>query len=246
LRTLVVCSGGLDSVTLAHKAAAEHCLIHLVSFAYGQRHAKELAFARSCAARLGVAHDVIDITDIGPRLDSALTGGAPVPEGYYAAETMRVTVVPNRNAIMLTIAFGLAVARGAEAVAAAVHGGDHFIYPDCRPDFVAAFAAMQRLALDGVARIALSTPFLRWRKADIVREGVRLGVPFAETWSCYGGGARHCGRCGTCVERCEAFHLAGAADPTDYDDTQFWRSARRQHLAAQPQHAIDTAAKNSA
>ena len=247
MRTLVVCSGGLDSVTLAHKTAAEHTLIRLVSFAYGQRHAKELAFAGNCAARLGVAHDVVDITDIGPRLAaSALTGDAPVPEGYYAAETMRVTVVPNRNAIMLTIAFGLAVARGAEAVAAAMHGGDHFIYPDCRPDFMEAFAAMQRLALDGVARIALVTPFLHWSKADIVREGIRLGVPLAETWSCYRGGARHCGRCGTCVERCEAFHLADAVDPTDYEDAEYWRSARRQHLATHPQHAAGARAKHSA
>ena len=235
MRTLVVCSGGLDSVTLAHKTAAEHTLIRLVSFAYGQRHAKELAFAGNCAARLGVAHDVVDITDIGPRLAaSALTGDAPVPEGYYAAETMRVTVVPNRNAIMLTIAFGVAMARRAEAVAAAMHGGDHFIYPDCRAPFVDAFATMQRFALDGLAQIAFATPFLRWSKADIVREGVRLGVPFSETWSCYKGGARHCGRCGTCVERREAFHLAGVDDPTAYDDPDYWREARCAYLAKHP------------
>ncbi len=246
MRTLVVCSGGLDSVTLAHKVAAEGCLIHLVSFAYGQRHAKELTFARACAARLAVTHDVVDIADIGPRLaTSALTGSAPVPEGYYAAETMRITVVPNRNAIMLTIAFGVAVARGAEAVAAAMHGGDHFIYPDCRPGFVETFAAMQRMALEGVAQITLAAPFLRCSKADIVREGARLGVPFTETWSCYRGGSHHCGRCGTCVERREAFHLAGIDDPTSYEDAEYWRDARREHLAAQAfQHAADAASKH--
>jgi 7-cyano-7-deazaguanine synthase len=235
VRTLVVCSGGLDSVTLSHKIAMEKTLTHLVSFDYGQRHDKELDYARRCASRLGVSHDIIDITDIGRRLtDSALTGGTEVPDGHYAEETMRSTIVPNRNAIMLTIAFGIAAARGAEAVAAAVHGGDHFIYPDCRPAFVEAFASMQRMALDGVADIAFATPFLRWSKADIVHEGARLGVLFAQTWSCYKGGSRHCGRCGTCVERREAFHLAGVEDPTPYDDPDYWREARRVYLAKQP------------
>lgn len=235
MRTLVVCSGGLNSVTLSHKIAMEKALTHLVSFDYGQRHDKELDYAHRCASRLGVSHDIIDITDIGRRLTgSALTDAKEVPDGHYAEETMHSTIVPNRNAIMLTIAFGIAAARGAEAVAAAVHGGDHFIYPDCRPAFVEAFAAMQRMALDGVAQIAFATPFLRWGKADIVREGARLGVPFAQTWSCYKGGARHCGRCGTCVERREAFVVAGVDDPTSYDDPDYWREARRAYLAKQP------------
>ena len=235
MRTLAVCSGGLDSVTLSHKIVIEETLIHLVSFDYGQRHRKELDYARRCATRLGVTHDIIDITDIGRRLTgSALTDGTAVPDGHYAEETMRSTIVPNRNAIMLTIAFGVATVRRAEAVAAAVHGGDHFIYPDCRLSFVEAFATMQRMALDGLAQIAFETPFLRWSKADIVREGARLGVPFAETWSCYKGGARHCGRCGTCVERREAFHLARVDDPTAYDDANYWLEARRAYLTKHP------------
>ena len=235
MQTLVVCSGGLDSVTLAHKTAAEQAPIHLVSFDYGQRHRKELEYARLCAQRLGVAHDIVDITDIGRRLaGSALTGEEAVPDGHYAEDTMRITVVPNRNAIMLTIAFGLATAKRARTVAAAMHGGDHFIYPDCRPPFVEAFAAMQQRALDGLGQIALTTPFLLWSKADIVREGGRLGVPFAETWSCYKGGVRHCGRCGTCVERREAFYLAEIEDPTAYDDPGYWREARRAFLARHP------------
>jgi 7-cyano-7-deazaguanine synthase len=232
VRTLVVCSGGLDSVTLSHKCAIEKTLIHLISFDYGQRHRKELQYAHRCATRLGGSHEIIDITDIGRRLTgSALTAGIEVPDGHYAEETMRSTIVPNRNAIMLTIAFGVAVAKGAEAVAAAVHGGDHFIYPDCRPAFVEAFAKMQCMALDNSAQIAFETPFLRWRKADIVRLGERLGVPFAETWSCYKGGAQHCGRCGTCVERREAFDLAGVEDPTPYDDADYWIDARRAYSA---------------
>jgi 7-cyano-7-deazaguanine synthase len=135
---------------------------------------------------------------------------------------------------MLSVAFGVAMAVEADAVAAAVHGGDHFIYPDCRPWFVEAFATMQRAALDGLKRIALATPFLRSSKADIVREGAELAVPFAETWSCYKGGTRHCGRCGTCVERREAFHLAGVDDPTSYDDADYWVEARRAYLAKHP------------
>jgi 7-cyano-7-deazaguanine synthase len=235
VKTLVICSGGLDSVTLTHKVAVEQTLIHVVSFDYGQRHRKELEYARRCAMRLQVTHDVVDIADIGRRLTgSALTDGLEVPEGHYAEDTMRLTIVPNRNAIMLTVAFGVAVAKRADTVAAAVHGGDHFIYPDCRPSFVDAFATMQRAALDGFAQITFATPFLRWIKADIVREGARLGVPFAETWSCYKGAARHCGRCGTCVERREAFHLAGINDPTPYDDLDYWREARRAYLARKP------------
>ena len=235
MKTVVVCSGGLDSVTLAHRIAHEKRLVHLVSFDYGQRHRKELDCARDCAVRLGAKHDVIDITAVGQHLTgSALTDRMAVPDGHYAEQTMRATIVPNRNAIMLTIAFGLATATGAQAVAAAVHSGDHFIYPDCRGTFVDAFAAMQRQALDGVAHIGFETPFLQWSKADIVREGARLGVPFAQTWSCYKGAERHCGRCGTCVERREAFQLCGVDDSTPYDDPDYWREARRTYLAQRP------------
>jgi 7-cyano-7-deazaguanine synthase len=226
MKAVVLCSGGLDSVTLAHKLAAEAEIACLVTFDYGQRHRKELEFAGRCAARLGRPHRVIDLAAVGGQLTgSALTTDLAVPEGHYAEDTMRLTIVPNRNAILLSIAFGVAVAGGADAVAAAFHGGDHFIYPDCRPAFVESFAAMQRAALDGVAAIALHTPFLKTDKAGIVREGARLGVPFADTWSCYRGLDRHCGRCGTCVERREAFHGAGVADLTAYADPDYWRQA---------------------
>ncbi len=216
----------MDSVTLAHKVAQEHELIGLVSFNYGQRHLKELDFARTCADDLGVEHIVIDISGIGRQLSgSALTDDVAVPDGHYAEETMRITVVPNRNAIMLAIAFGIAAARGAEAVATAVHGGDHFIYPDCRPGFTEAFEIMQRQALAGVADVRLYTPYVHTDKAAIAAEGVRLGVDYTRSWSCYKGGETHCGRCGTCVERREAFHLAGAEDPTTYADPDFWKEA---------------------
>lgn len=226
MKTLVVCSGGLDSVSLTYKMAAETELLGLISFDYGQRHKKEIGFAALAAERLSVPHHVIDITAIGRHLTgSALTDDVEVPDGHYAEETMKVTVVPNRNAIMLSIAFGLAAAQGADAVAIAVHGGDHFIYPDCRPAFIDSFQRMQEHALDGYANVKLLSPFVTVPKSEIVTEGERHATPFAETWSCYKGGERHCGRCGTCVERREAFDLAGIADPTDYEDPDFWKTA---------------------
>ncbi len=226
MKTIVVCSGGLDSVSLAHRIAAQGDLLGLISFDYGQRHAKELDYAAACATRLGVFHQIIDMTAVGAQLTgSALTDDIDVPDGHYAEETMRVTVVPNRNAIMLAIAFGVAAARQADAVAIAVHGGDHFIYPDCRPGFIDAFQTMQQHALDGYASVRLLAPYVTGSKADIVTDGARHDTPFAETWSCYKGGRLHCGRCGTCVERREAFHLAGVEDPTEYEDADFWKAA---------------------
>ncbi|ODA93087.1 7-cyano-7-deazaguanine synthase QueC [Mesorhizobium sp. SEMIA 3007] len=226
MNALVICSGGLDSVSLAHKVATEQKLIGLLSFDYGQRHKKELGFAAMCAKRLGVPHQIVDIRDVGRNLSgSALTDNVDVPDGHYAEDSMRITVVPNRNAIMLAIAFGVAAAQKADAVATAVHGGDHFIYPDCRPAFIDAFQTMQNHALAGYADIRLYAPYVNMSKADIVSEGARYATPFEATWSCYKGGARHCGRCGTCVERREAFDLAGIADPTDYEDADFWLHA---------------------
>ncbi|OOG74755.1 7-cyano-7-deazaguanine synthase QueC [Sinorhizobium sp. A49] len=226
MRTIVICSGGLDSVSLAHRIAAEQELVGLLSFDYGQRHRKELDFAAACARRLGVPHEIIDITGVGRHLTgSALTDDIDVPDGHYAEETMKATVVPNRNAIMLAIAFGLASAQKADAVAVAVHGGDHFIYPDCRPGFIDAFQKMQDEALDGYGAVRLYAPYVDVPKAAIVTDGARHGTPFGETWSCYKGGDHHCGRCGTCVERREAFHLAGVDDPTEYADPDFWQAA---------------------
>lgn len=213
-------SGGLDSVTLAHALAAEgHDLIAL-SFHYGQRHAKELDRAARCAVRLGAEHHEVDLRPVGALLSgSALTDAAvEVPEGHYTDASMAATVVPNRNAIMLSVAVGVAVARGAEAVATAVHAGDHTIYPDCRPAFIEAIEHEARVANEGfiAAGFRVLAPFLHLSKSEIVHRGAALGVPFEETWSCYLGEELHCGRCGTCVERREAFERAGLPDPTHY------------------------------
>ena len=219
-RVVTTLSGGLDSVTLAHDLAAEGHDVIALSFDYGQRHAKEIDFAARCADRLGVDHHVVDLRSIGSLLTgSALTDDAvDVPEGHYTDVSMMATVVPNRNAIMLSVAVGVAVARAASAVATAVHAGDHPIYPDCRPAFIDAIEHEARVANEGfiAADFRVLAPFLHLAKDEIVRRGAKLGVPFEETWSCYVGRAEHCGRCGTCVERREAFDLAGVTDPTRY------------------------------
>lgn len=226
MKTLVVCSGGLDSITLAYKVAREHELAALLSFDYGQRHKKELAYAKACADKLGVPHSIADISQAGKMLSgSALTDDVDVPDGHYAEESMKATIVPNRNAIMLTIAYGVASAQNLDVVATAVHGGDHFIYPDCRPGFIKSFAEMQNHALEGFAEIKLYTPFLESDKTAIAAEAARLNVPIDETWSCYKGGEIHCGRCGTCVERIEACSLAGVEDTTEYEDPNYWLEA---------------------
>lgn len=226
MKTAIICSGGLDSVSLAYKAADERSLSRLISFDYGQRHKKELTFAKYHADKLAVPHHVLDVASIGAALTgSALTDDVDVPDGHYAEDTMKATIVPNRNAIMLAIAYGLAASNEDEAVGTAVHGGDHFIYPDCRPDFIEKFATMQDAALEGFAQIQLWTPFVNKTKADITHEAHTRGVPLEQTWSCYKGSAVHCGRCGTCVERREAFAIAAIEDPTTYADPDFWEQA---------------------
>jgi len=209
----------MDSVTLAYLLVFEGFSLHLLSVDYGQRHLKEVEYARLCAQRLDAEFDIADISGVGKLLKgSALTDEVPVPHGHYAAPNMAITVVPNRNAIMLSIAYGMAVARGAEIVATGVHAGDHFVYPDCRPGFIEAFDEMQRKAVEGFGdeSLRLYAPFVEWSKADIVAADARLGVPYADTWSCYEGGEVHCGACGICVERRESFQLAGVPDPTVY------------------------------
>ncbi len=232
MKALVICSGGLDSVTLAYKVAKEGTLASLLSFDYGQRHRKELDFAAKCANQLNVPHTIIDLSNVGAQLTgSALTDDIDIPDGHYAEDSMKVTVVPNRNAIMMTIAFGLATSQKVDTVALAVHGGDHFIYPDCRPEFIESFAVMQNHALQGLnddssvsGNIELYAPYLRLDKTEIARDSAKYDVPVNETWSCYKGLDTHCGRCGTCVERREAFHLADIQDPTEYADTEYWQN----------------------
>ena len=220
MKCISIVSGGLDSVTMAYRLAADGWDQRLLSFDYGQRHVKELESAQRCAGALNVAHTVVDLHSVTPLLwGSSLTDMAvDVPDGHYAAPSMAATVVPNRNAIMLSIAYAAAIADGAEAVAMGVHTGDHFVYPDCRPDFIERFAAMEVVAAEGhiAPGFQLLTPWLEVDKTEIARQAHLLDVPIADTWSCYKGRDIHCGTCGTCVERKEALHLAGVVDPTEY------------------------------
>lgn len=215
----VVClvSGGLDSCVLAASLAADGDAVRSLSVHYGQRHARELRSAEAVAARLGIPHQLLDLTPLGALLggSSQTDSRVPVPEGHYADESMRTTVVPNRNMILLAVAVATAIGSRFDAVAYAAHAGDHPVYPDCRPEFVAALRSA--VALCDWEPPLLLAPFSGLTKAEVVGRGARLGAPLDLTWSCYVGGELHCGRCGTCVERREAFQLAGVKDPTKYE-----------------------------
>jgi len=218
LRVIVLLSGGIDSATLLYSVLKTGRVTRAVSFNYGQRHSVELSAARQVCAAANVSHTTIAI----PRLSDALPNSSltdrrvAVPEGHYEEESMKATVVANRNMILLAIAAGHAIAHGFDTIAYAAHSGDHAIYPDCRPEFIRAMR--QALSWCDWNQVDLETPFSDMTKAQIVMEGHRLGVPFELTWSCYKGEQQHCGKCGTCVERREAFKLAGVPDPTRYAD----------------------------
>lgn len=212
---ILILSGGMDSVTLLYDCHERIALA--LSFDYGSNHnAREIPFARRHCQRLGIPHVVIPLDFMSRHFRSSLlTGAADIPEGHYADENMKSTVVPFRNGIMLAIAVGMAESEGLQYVMMANHGGDHAIYPDCRPAFVEAFDATARAGTYNGVR--LLSPYCDLTKAQIALRGRDLGIDYAETWSCYKGGARHCGRCGTCIERREALAAAGIADPTEYE-----------------------------
>lgn len=213
--SMIILSGGMDSVTLLHYRKDRIALA--VSFDYGSNHnAREIECAREQCRMLGIDHLVIPLSFMGEYFKSSLLSGADdIPEGHYADSNMKSTVVPFRNGIMLAVACGLAESRGLKHVMMANHGGDHAIYPDCRPGFVRAMgAAMREGTYEGVT---LDADFTDITKADIARLGARLGVDYSKTYSCYKGGEKHCGKCGTCVERREAFSEAGIDDPTIYE-----------------------------
>jgi 7-cyano-7-deazaguanine synthase len=219
---LVVLSGGLDStaalaLVMAGPDQHEDERVTAVSFDYGQRHRRELHAAAAVAGHYGIKHRVVELH--GLLHGSALLGDGEVPEGHYAAESMAATVVQGRNLLFASVAISSSAGPG-DTLTFGVHAGDHPVYPDCRPDF------WHHLAEVATAyEVGIRTPFLHQSKAEVVGWGDQLGAPLDLTWSCYQGGARHCGRCGTCVERAEAFHLAGVPDPTTYADAAYWKTA---------------------
>ncbi len=216
-KIVVLFSGGMDSTTLLYYFLDAGSDVFALGVNYGQRHARELIAASEIAKKNNIAYEIADLRSIANLIDtSSLTNrNIAVPEGHYEAHSMKITVVPNRNMILLSIAAGWAIALKAEGVGYAAHSGDHAIYPDCRPEFIESIAQTIQLADDH--KIKLHTPFKNFSKADICKLGTKLGVPFDLTWSCYKGQEKHCGKCGTCIERKEAFQLAKVEDPTIYE-----------------------------
>lgn len=214
--SVIIVSGGLDSITLLYDKAETIALA--ISFDYGQNHAKkELPYAEYHCQKLGIPHITIPLTFMHQYFKSSLLEGAEaIPEGHYEEENMKSTVVPFRNGIMLAIATGIAESHELKRVYIANHGGDHTIYPDCRPEFI---DAMDKATSAGTfVDVRVEAPYTNISKADIVRRGTAIGIDYAKTWSCYKGSEIHCGKCGTCVERKEAFADAGVEDPTEYEN----------------------------
>lgn len=214
--SVIIVSGGMDSITLLYEKKEEIALA--VTFDYGSNHnAKEITWAKVHCERLKIKHIVIKLDFMHKYFTSSLLEGADaIPEGHYADENMKSTVVPFRNGIMLSIAAGIAESNGLKKVLIANHGGDHTIYPDCRPAFI---KAMNEATENGTyVNVSICAPYTNITKADIARIGKRLGIDYSETWSCYKGGEKHCGKCGTCIERKEALALAGIEDKTEYEN----------------------------
>src|SRR5712692_7393923 len=211
-KTVLIYSGGLDSTVLLYKLLEQkHEVLHL-SYNYGQRHKLELQSAKRITALCGLKHEIVDISLLGSQLlmgSSQTDPSVEVPKGHYTDQSMRLTVVPNRNMIMLALAGGYALSQGATNVAYAAHRGDHEIYPDCRPAFIAAMQEAFRLC-HFTSALQLLAPFQQMTKAEIVQKGLKLKVPLELTRSCYTNVAEACGQCGTCVERLEAFDLCQA------------------------------------
>ena len=212
---LLVLSGGMDSTTLLYERASEISLA--VSFDYGSNHnGREIPFAKFHCEKLGIEHITIPLKFMHDYFKSSLLSGADaIPEGTYANENMKSTVVPFRNGIMLSVAAGLAESRGLSKVMMANHFGDHDIYPDCRKEFVDAMS--QAMSAGTYANITIDAPYTLISKADIARRGKSLGVDYGQTWSCYKGGKVHCGKCATCLERKAALAEAGIEDATEYE-----------------------------
>lgn len=213
--SVIIVSGGMDSITLLYDHKDEIALG--ISFDYGSNHnAREIPFAKMHCERLGIKHITINLDFMHQYFKSSLLDGAEaIPEGHYADDNMKSTVVPFRNGIMLSIAIGIAESNNLDQVFIANHGGDHTIYPDCRPEFINAIDAAATAGTYNNVKVV--APYTQITKSDIARIGKKLGIDYTETWSCYKGGKVHCGKCGTCVERKGALAEAGIEDKTIYE-----------------------------
>jgi len=218
-KAVVILSGGLDSTTLLYeiRKILGSPNVSAVSFNYGQKHSKELGMAQKTCKKLEIGHTIINIPELGAFSTSSLTDeSVPVPEGNYTEESIKSTIVPNRNMVLLSLAASYAISKRARFLYYGAHSGDHAIYPDCRPQFVDAMRVA--LQLCDWFPIVLDAPYLRLDKGDIVIKGTYLNVDYSLTWTCYKGEDLACGKCGACVERLEAFKKAGIEDPIKYKE----------------------------
>lgn len=217
-KAVVIYSGGMDSFTLLNHAMQTK-QVYALSFDYGQKHVKELTFAKQVTQALSIPHKIVDINSIATLLTgSSLIDDIQVPEGHYEEENMKSTIVPNRNMILLSLAVGYAVSIGADVVYYGAHGGDHAIYPDCRPEFVQKMSEV--CAIANYEKVLIEAPFLHMNKIDILAQGLKMGLTsddYANTWTCYNGREKACGHCGACQERLEAFKLNNLIDPLSYE-----------------------------
>ncbi|KXI28660.1 7-cyano-7-deazaguanine synthase QueC [Paraglaciecola hydrolytica] len=215
-KAVVIFSGGMDSFTVLNMAVNQGYEVYALSFNYGQRHKKELDYAARACANLQVQHKIIDISAINELIGgSSLTSDIDVAEGHYEQESMLTTVVPNRNMILLSMAVGYAVSLKASKVFYGAHSGDHAIYPDCRPEFVIKMNDV--CAIANYEAVEIVTPFLYDSKIAILKTGLNIGLDYGQTWTCYNGRAKACGKCGACQERLEAFAENGVNDPLEYE-----------------------------
>lgn len=215
-KVVVIYSGGMDSFTVLHNAIRAGHQVYALSFNYGQRHVKELICAQNVCQELGIHHKIVDISAINQLIGgSSLTDDIEVPEGHYAADNMKSTVVPNRNMILLSLAVGYAVSLNAQAVYYGAHSGDHFIYPDCRPEFVQKMNDVCQIA--NYEAVDIISPYLQQTKIEILKDGLQMGLDYSKTWTCYNGREKACGKCGSCQERLEAFALNQVTDPLPYE-----------------------------
>jgi 7-cyano-7-deazaguanine synthase len=231
--SVTVLSGGLDSTTLAYQLYKNEYEQLFLSFNYGQKHSKELEKAAITAKKLKGEHHIISLP-FGDLLTSAVTTkDRKVPEGHYAAENMSQTVVPNRNAIMLSIAWGVACSRQARVVSCGIHAGDFAVYPDCRQYFIDKLNSALLAATEGLypkhSMLHINTPYVNISKAAILKLGLGWNVPYEDTWTCYVGGEKACGTCGACVERLSSFALNNAEDPLEYEDRETWKEYMKEH-----------------
>jgi 7-cyano-7-deazaguanine synthase len=215
-KVVVIYSGGMDSFTVLNRALRDGKEVYALSFNYGQRHVKELQCASQVCQQLHVNHKIIDISSINQILSgSSLTDNIDIPEGHYEAENMKSTVVPNRNMILLSLAVGYAVSVKASQVYYGAHSGDHAIYPDCRPEFVQKMHDVCQIA--NYEPVDIFSPYLNVNKTAILADGLAMGLDYSQTWTCYNGRSKACGKCGACQERLEAFTDNNATDPIAYE-----------------------------